>query len=324
MNEVFVSSFLTMFYAVVKILMIALIAALLVRRKIILQEHIKGLSEILVMVLLPSLMFSNTINSFKPDETDGWWIIPLLGIGIPLLGVLFCHIVFWRRPDNEKNVFAVASFPNAAYLVLPIGKVLFPDRFEEFSVYCFLFVLGFNLVLWSIGKFYVTKSEKGYPFKWKELITPPLIANVSSVIIVLLGLHVYIPKILLQPLEMIGSATIPMAIFVLGGTLGGISLKIWPKLIDIIKFALVKFVLVPTTVVAIIILFNLRGKSDLFITLLLLEASAAPSTNIILIMRKYGGDIQQVGGFMIVGYFLAIFLMPLWIALMEILKSSTF
>jgi malate permease and related proteins len=319
MSEIFVSSFLIMFLAVVKILMIALIAGLLVRKKVILPEHIKGLSEILVMVLLPSLMFSNTITTFKPQETLSWWILPLLGMGIPLLGILFSHLLFWKRPAHERNIIAVSSFPNAAYLVLPLGKVLFPEQFDEFSVYCFLFVLGFNIMLWSIGKYYVTSSGNGGRFKWRELVTPPLVANVSSVLLVLVGFHVYIPKIVLEPLVMIGSATVPMAIFVLGGTLGGISFKIWPKFFDMAKLVLVKYILVPATILLLLHFFPIRGNSVIFTTLLVLEASAAPSTNIIVIMRKYGGDIQQVGGLMIVSYFLAIILMPLWIALMDII-----
>jgi malate permease and related proteins len=320
MSGIFVSSFLTMFFAVVKILMIALIAGLLVRKKIIQPEHIKGLSEILVMVLLPSLMFSNTISTFKPHDTVGWWILPLLGMGIPLLGILFSHLVFWKRPAHEKNIIAVSSFPNAAYLVLPLGTVLFPGQFNEFSVYCFLFVLGFNIMLWSIGKYYVTTSGNGERFKWKEIVTPPLVANISSVILVLLGLHVYIPQIILEPLGMIGTATVPMAIFVLGGTIGGISFRIWPKFVDITRLVLVKYILVPATVVISLHFFQIRGNAVLFTTLLVLEASAAPSTNIIVIMRKYGGDIQQVGGLMIVSYFLAIIIMPLWIALMDMIR----
>ena len=320
MNQVFISSYLTMFYAVAKILMIAVIAGLLVRKKILLQEHIKGLSEILVLVLLPALMFSNTISTFRPNETVGWWILPLLGIGLPLLGIFFCHLLFWNKQKNGKNIFAISSFPNAAYLILPIGKALFPEKFDEFSVYCFLFVLGFNIILWSLGKYYITSSGEKIPFKIKEIITPPLIANVSSVLLVLIGLHTYVPKIILEPLTMIGSATVPMAIFVLGATLGGISFKVWPKLGDILKMMLVKYLLVPITVIFVLHLLGIREKMLMFSTLLVLEASAAPSTNLILIMRKYGGDIQAIGGLMIIGYGLAIVIMPIWIAVMELVK----
>ena len=175
MDQIFVSSFLTMFYAVAKIMMIALIAGLLVRKKIIEQEHIRGLSEITVMVLLPALMFTNTISTFKPGETVGWWILPLLGMAFPILGLSFSHIIFWKRPVAGKNILAVASFHNAAYLVLPIGQIIFPDQFDEFALFCFLFVMGYNPILWSVGKFFVTRSGEDYIYHWKDFITPRLL-----------------------------------------------------------------------------------------------------------------------------------------------------
>ena len=37
-------------------------------------------------------------------------------------------------------------------LVLPVGLAIFPEQFDRFALYCFLFILGFNAVLWSVGK----------------------------------------------------------------------------------------------------------------------------------------------------------------------------
>jgi predicted permease len=309
-----------MFYAVAKILMIAVIAGVLVRRKIISNEHVRGLSEITVMVLLPAMMFSNTINTFKPSETVGWWIIPIIGIAFPFIGLLFSHFIFLHRPQQDKNIFAVASFPNAAYLILPIGKIVFPEQFEEYALYCFLFVMGINPILWSIGKYYSTITGEKYEMNWKEFITPPLVANLTAVCLVLLNLHIFIPEIIKEPIELIASATVPMATFILGATLGGISLKIWPKISDLIKMILIKFILIPGVVVCILYFLNIQKHSALLATFLIIEASAAPATNIIVIIRKYGGDIQQVGSLMLVSYFIAIFAMPFWVAFWDVLS----
>jgi malate permease and related proteins len=320
MEQIFLQSFLTMLYAVAKIMMIAIIAGVLVRKNVIEQQHIKGLSEITVMVLLPALMFTNTINTFKPGETVGWWILPLLGMAMPLLGLSFSYLVFWKRPSSGKNILAVASFPNAAYLVLPIGQLVFPEQFDEFALFCFLFVMGYNPVLWSVGKFFSTQTGENYTYHWKEFITPPLIANLSAVIIVLLDIHIYIPEIILEPVEMISMATVPMATFILGATLGGLSFKIWPRLTDLIKVILVKFILIPGTVLTIVYFLNINQYSALFATFLIIEASAAPATNLIVMIRKYGGDIQQVGSLLLVSYFVAIIAMPLWMAVWELIK----
>jgi len=319
MNEVFLLSFLGMLNAVAKIIMIAVIAGLLVRRKIVLQEHIRGLSEITVMVLLPALIFSKTTTTFKPDETVGWWILPIIGIAMPLVGLFFSRLIFWKRPQEGKNILAVASFPNAAYLVLPIGQIIFPKQFDEFALYSFLFIIGYNPILWSIGKYYSTVTSENYSFKISELITPPLIANLSSVAIVLIGVQGFIPDLIMEPISLIGSATVPMATFILGATLGGISLKIWPKLTDIFKVLLIKYILIPGITIGVLFFFNIQAYSPLLASFLILEAAAAPATNIIVMIRKYGGDIQQVGSMMLVSYFIAILAMPFWMAFWDML-----
>ena len=258
MNEVFLSSFLSMLDAVAKILTIALIAGLLVRKNIIKQEYIKGLSELTVIVLLPALIFTKTISTFKPDVTAGWWILPLIGAVLPLVGIFLGSIIFYKRPKHKKNILSVASFPNAAYLVLPIGQIIFPEQFDQFALYCFLFIIGYNPILWSVGKYYSTLTNDSYSFKFKELITPPLVANIASVLIVLIGLHRFIPDIIFEPINLIGSATVPIATFILGATLGAISFKIWPSLTDILKVLLIRFILVPAIMVSILYYFNVK------------------------------------------------------------------
>jgi predicted permease len=67
---------------------------------------------------------------------------------------------------------------------------------------------------------------------------------------------------------MISTATVPMATFILGATLGGISFKIWPKLSDLLKLILVKYILIPGTVVSITYFLNIHPFSELFASFL--------------------------------------------------------
>jgi len=314
MSEVFLSSFLSMLDAIAKIITIAVIAGILVRKNIIKHEYIKGLSELTVIVLLPALIFTKTIGTFKPGETVGWWILPLVGATVPLIGIFISSIIFYKRPKHKKNIISAASFPNAAYLVLPIGQIIFPDQFDKFALYCFLFIMGYNPMLWSLGKYYSTLTNDNYSFKFKELITPPLVANVASVLVVLVGLHNFIPDIIFEPIALIGTATVPVATFILGATLGSISFKIWPSLSDIIKVIFVRFIAVPALMVAVLYYFNVHRFSALLATFLVIESCAAPATNLIVMIRKYGGDTQQISSLMLIMYFTAILAMPLWVA----------
>jgi predicted permease len=46
----------------------------------------------------------------------------------------------------------------------------------------------------------------------------------------------------LDSVSLVGEATIPVSNIVLGATLGTISLKVWPKFIDLLKITSIKFI----------------------------------------------------------------------------------
>jgi len=317
--DVFFSSVSAMFEALAKIFIIALAGGILVRKKIINEEYIKGLSQFTIFVLLPCLTFSNIITTFEPEKTLHWWILPIVGFVMSILGLVVAALLFIRNVEIKKNYFPVAGLQNAGYLVLPIGKLVFPEQFDLFALYTFLFLIGFNPVLWSIGKFLCTSSSGiKYKFSLKSIITPPLVANIASVIIVLLKLHVYIPKLILQPIDLMGTATVPVANFILGATLGTISLKHLPPFWDILKVNFSKFVLIPTITLIFVVALNIQETNKLLASFLIIQASAAPAANIVVMIQNYGGDVQRIGGLMLLSYLISIIAMPLWVGVLTL------
>lgn len=317
---IFYNSFIGMFTAIIKIFIVAVIGGILVRKKIISEEQIKGLSDITVKVLLPALIFSNIISTFDPSKIDNWWILPIVGIFAPI--IFMAITAFFYFPNIKKNLYKlpIASYQNAGYLVLPIGQLLFPDNFEKFALYVFLLILGFNTSLWSIGKLLITQTEEDKKIKINDLITPPLIANIVALIFVFIKINNYIPVVITDPIKMLGSATIPIATFILGATLGTVSLKLLPKFSDILKISLVKFILIPSIVVFILLSTSIAKQNPLMSDFLVIEASAAPASNLIIMVKKYGGNAQNIGSLMLILYFLAIFIMPFWIALWKFIS----
>ncbi|MBN2892934.1 MAG: AEC family transporter [Bacteroidales bacterium] len=319
MSDVFWQAFSAMFSAIAKVFVIAFAAGLLVRKKIIKQEYIKGLSEVTVKVLLPALIFSNIVKTFAPATTPGWWALPLVGLFTPVIFLGITALFFLKNFKQNLSKLPVAAFQNAGYLVLPIGQVLYPEQFDQFALFVFLYILGFNPSLWSVGKVLITRTKENAKFEVKDIITPPLIANIIALTLVFSTLNNNIPEIIFDPIEFIGSATVPMATFILGATLGTVSFKKLPPIGEILKILFVKYVIIPVLVLLIILQFKIGEKSSLLADFLIIEASAAPASNLIIMVRKYGGDAQQTGGLMLLAYFAAIFIMPLWIAIWKMM-----
>lgn len=317
MNALFTAGFLSMLYALLRIFIIIVFAGFLVRKHIIDKKQIDALSRLTVVVLLPALVFSHTLKYFDPQQLSYWWLLPILGIGMSFLGLLLAGMIFFPKPSKYKNLLAVASMQNAGYLVLPIGKMLYPDNFTAFSLLTFLFILGYNPVLWTIGKYLVTSTETTpeVAFDFKRIITPPAVANILSLLLVLLGWQHIFPDMLVDSVDFLGQAAIPVATFVLGATLGSISFKKLPSLVEIIKVLSVKYLLLPAVILYVLWLFDIGKTYPLLSDFLIIQAAAAPATGLILQVRAYGGDRQKVGAMMLIAYIFCLLALPFWIAL---------
>lgn len=310
------------FFSVLQIFLAVLIGGAVVRLRLITQEHIKGLSVATVEVFLPCLMFSNITRHFNPGEMEYWWVIPLSGVAMALFGLGMGALVFCRSFRENRNMIALAGLHNAGYLVLPIGKALYPDRFDgEFSVMCFLFIMGFSPLLWSIGKALSTSTNDGprEKWNWRGLVTPPLVATLLAIVLVMVGIARRIPETALMPISLLGEAAVPVATFILGASLGGVSLRFQHHMWDISRALAVKLFLLPLVAVAILYALGMHNSTSLMGPMLVLQAASAPATALILQIRRYGGHEDKVGAGLLVAYLLCMFTIPFWYATWETL-----
>ena len=315
MNDIFWLTTQTVFGAMLRIFFIMFIAGVLVRKNIISQEMLSALSRFTVIILLPPLIFSNNLLHFNPEKESNWWVLPLLGAGMTLGGLAIAYIFYIPDYKKNKNMLPVSSMQNAAYLVLPIVQILYPEQFPKFALFVFLYVIGVTPLMWSIGKILITSSENlNTPFKINDLITPPLIANLLSIIIVLAAMRNIVPKVVIDSAELLGKGAVPTATFVLGATLGSISFRKTPPFKDILRVNLIKFLVIPATTVFLLYQFNIFVSNPLLSNFLVIQSAAAPATSLIIQVKAYNGDVQKVGSIMFIAYIICLFALPFWMA----------
>jgi predicted permease len=320
MINVFVNSFAGTFQAVLQILLIALAAGILMRKKVLSQDQLKAMSAVVVRVLLPCLTFSNIIINFHPDKLKIWPLIPISAVLMVGIGLLFAAVLFWPNVNAKKHLFAPSSLQNAGYLILPLGKILYPNQFDEFAMYCFLYILGISPLLWSMGKYLVSSQPDEKP-TFAGLFTPPFVANIAAVVIVLLKLQWLIPDVVLNSTDLLGSAAVPVATFILGAVLGSIVFSIKSHVADAIKVLLVRLVLVPIITIGILLLAGLNANYPLLCDLLVLQSSSSPATAIILQVKHYGGKEQEIGSILLLSYVACIVTIPFWLAVWRVIAA---
>ena len=313
MSSLFFTGFQTTFTSMLRIVLVAGFAGFLVRRRIITSQDIDTLSRVTVLVLVPCLTFAILINQLNPDTIPCWWALPLVSAAMNLIGVLFGWILFGGKMAGNRELMAMSGIQNSVYLVLPVGQVLFANQFETFAAYCFLFVMGNIPITWTLGVFLV--GREGNRLNLKQLFNLPLMASIAGIALVLLGLNTSIPDLIMEPIELLGSATIPLATFILGATLGEVRMKSLPPWHKLVRVVSAKFILVPLVTAAMVIAFGLKESQPLIASLLMIQSASAPATNIILQARTYGGRTELMGSTMIVCYLVCLLAIPFWLSL---------
>lgn len=316
----FQTTFLSVFQGLIQILIIAFLAGWFTYRKIVNQDVIDGLSRLTVKLLLPFLIFYTITNEFNPAEQSYWWMLPLIIISVSSAGLFYSLLIFYRGRRVKKHLFPLASMQNAVYLILPIGEFVYPEQFEEFSLICFLVVLGMSPFMWTIGKLLSTEGVSGEKI-YKKILTPPFIANVLSLILVLTGLHRYIPEFVGDTTRFLGRATVPLATFILGATIAG-SFRGFPPIRDAVAVLLIKFLLIPLTMIGFLLLTGLHYDFPLLADVLVIQSASAPATAHILMIRTYGGHIRTAGSILFLGYLICIIAIPFWISFWQSMSTA--
>ncbi len=317
----FVAAFSASFMAVLEIFLVVLVAGLLVRLQVITQAHISGLSRATVTVFLPCLIFSNVVENLDPGRLPFWWAIPLAAVAMPVVGLSLGALLFVRELPERLDMLPLASMQNAGYLVLPVGLRLFAEQFDTFALYCFLFILGFNPVLWSLGK--LLTCGRANQSSWRALVTPPLVANAAAIAAVLTGASTLLPQTVGNGIALLGQAAVPVATFILGAVLGSIALRPRAYLGAAIKALTIKLMVLPALTITAVLATGMLVGNPLLARFFVIEAAAAPAAGIILLVRSYGGDEERIGSVMLIGYCLCTVTLPLWVALCDILTSLT-
>jgi len=309
----FLESFKTTSLAMVQIFILGAIGYFLLKKGILGEAGLDILSRLVVEITLPLLIFCQLIKDFRFDLYPNWWIFPLVSLLITILGLLagYLFVGFIKGRQHKLQFLSLITFQNSGYLPLALIVALMPkEQMDTMLIYLFLFLLGFNLVVWSFGV-YMLSLHENKRFEMGSLFSPPVIATLISLAIIFFNLRNFIPQTVLKPLRMIGDCTLPLAMFVVGGSLALIHLEqINKKAIFLI--ILVKLVILPALGLWFILKFRLP---QLLALLIIMELAVPPATSLSVITRHYKKEDLLISQGVFFGHILSLVTLPLFLSL---------
>jgi predicted permease len=277
-------SYATTFQAMAQIFLLGFLGYMLVRTKFLDSKGLEVLSAIVIGVTLPAFNFSQIIAHFDPRGFSNWWLFPLLGFAVVFGGILLASAVLVFRPrlKARKEFRALIGFQNSGYMPLMILSA-FPQSPEVvgLSIYIILSLVGFDILLWSLGVWLMTGSD-GKKFDFRKLINPPMLATLIAVLLMFLNVGQKIPVVVLSPVKMLGNCLLPLVMLVLGGNFALTNLKN-VQVPDAVAVLLTKLFVYP----ALMILFVKALALPYLIGFFLVLEAAVPCANSLSVIGRY-------------------------------------
>ena len=302
--------------AIIKLAFITFFGFVLYKKKVVSDQNVKFLTSFVINFSVPFLIFSHLTKKSNLVLSYSLWHYLGMSAAIFLVGYIFALIISKVGVgDNKKELTALVSFQNAGYLPMNIVFFLFKGALrEQFLVYIFLYLLGFNILMWSLGSFFIFRKEK-QAFKIKTLFTPPVISTLVALIFVYCGFSKFIPNFVLEPVSMVVNLSFVLSMMILGCWLAKANRKYFKKqLPSLVEVTVLKLFAVPLVVICFLIYFKVPSGLGFFI---LLQAAMPSAASLPIVAEMHDAD----SGFISQGVFLthvfSIITIPLWLALGE-------
>ncbi|MCX5709239.1 MAG: AEC family transporter [Candidatus Omnitrophica bacterium] len=309
----FIESFQVVGAAVAQILILGAVGFILVKKNILGECGLDNLSRLTLDITLPIMIFTQLVRDFSFSIFPNWWIFPLISMAVTVLGlsVGFILSLFIKGEQHKMQFASLVGFQNSGYLPLPLLAALLPvGELKVMFIYLFLFLLGFNLIMFSVG-IYLLTFLKGKKFDWFSLFSAPVLAVLLSFFLIFFKLNKFIPDLVYQPLKWLGDCTLPLAMLVVGGSLAKVELKH----VDIKAMSLMclaKLLILP----AIGFLFVWKARMPFLVSLLIfIQLAMPPAANLSVIVRSYKKEDLLISQGTFFGHILSIITLPVLLSL---------
>lgn len=257
-------------------------------------EFNKSLAKLVLMVTLPVLYFYSLATQFTMELFKTIWLLPLFAmcfVVVAYLIALFLSKLVRLNKAERATFIYLATFTNCGFLAIPIANMLYGQAGVMRVVF---FNVGFNILYWTLGVWTLRSSNPTLPSE-KSAIKASLGNLINSGTIGLLcgiiagAASIKLPSFILDASDMLGSATIPMALLVVGSIMGKGNLKELHSYKDaIFLIALCKLIIIPLFALFITGLFGFLDPLTRAIVVLQAAMPSASTTPIF--TTRFGGD----------------------------------
>ena len=245
----------------------------------------RQLTKLVIYLLQPLMILSSVFN--KEHLLSNWQVIQLMGVGLACylilipLSALIVRLLKVPEADRGTSRFMLI-FANVGFMGYPVVRSLFGDNA---TFYTTVYVLLFQMVVYTYGVHLLSSGNEPFRFRWKFLTRPAVLAALLAVVIYVTNLPV--PNLLASMAEYVGDLTTPLSMVVIGCSLASIT---WsrafanPRLYALIGFKLIFIPLLGFAVARPLL------SDPLLLGITTVTLAMPTATNATMLSVEYGGN----------------------------------
>lgn len=274
------------------------------------------IAKLVTHVALPCMTFNQLLTNYHRAELVA--SLPSLALAYISVGLLYTLSYplsrLLRIPPERRGVFrAMITFSNTIFMGLPINTALFGEKALPATL---MYYLANTTLFWSVGLSGI-QADGGAPRSGfslatlRRIMTPPLIAFVLSIVLILIDLPMPVP--IMKAAGYVGNLVTPLAMFFIGGMLYRMlrqGLR-WQRGYGM--FVLARFVLSPLLILTLIHLFG--GIAPLWRSAYLVQSSMPVQSSCAIVAHSYNADSEYATGGITLTTLLSMLTIPLFAAL---------
>ena len=187
-----------------------------VKFRVLDDKGVSGLNTLVLYFAQPCLILARLQQDATPELLKELAWVFVLTCLVMLLSALAAHRLFKKQPHDRRAVLTNLSMAsNCGFMGYPVITAAFG---EGALIYAVMYVTAFNLMCWTLGSYYYGGRKAVDPMRLVK--NPSILAIVAGLLLLLTGWR--LPGFMNNALELMGSTTTPIAMFVIGARLLGV------------------------------------------------------------------------------------------------------
>lgn len=263
----------------------------------------KSMTKLLTNIALPALIFSAFNIGYSEETLRGIILIFILSFLTHIIAALIGKFAFIKYPKEKNGVLRFGNtISNSGCMGIPFVYALFG---QEALLYASVFLIPVHMIMWTYGENLLRSEKESLNIK-KIIKNPPILAILVGSLIFILNVN--LPRLIMEPVGILSSTTLPLAMLILGERVSKLSLGEILRDRDIYYFSLFRLVITPLVVLISLSFFSI---DPLIKNIVVIMQSLPVAVVIVAISEKHGADSRLASKITVVSHIFSVLTIPL-------------